>query len=90
MSIAALEENQRRPLHISYESTFGKNVALTIFRGTWIHLIRGVTYASDCERLWLLPKREGQKRADDLPRALLNTLPEPFTPKPKPTRAKKK
>ena len=34
-------------------------------------------------KLDLLPKREAQKRTDDLLRAMLNTPPEPFTPKPK-------
>lgn len=38
----------------------------------------------------LLPKCEGDKRADDLLRALLNTPPVPFTPKPKPKRRAKR
>ena len=38
------------------------------------------------DELDLLPKEEGMKRADDLLRALLNSPPDPQTPKP----AKKK
>jgi hypothetical protein len=40
--------------------------------------------AAELGKLELVPKREGTKRADDLLRAMLNTPPEPFTPKPKP------
>jgi hypothetical protein len=35
------------------------------------------------DELDLLPRDEGMKRADELLRALLETPPEPFTPKPK-------
>jgi hypothetical protein len=37
----------------------------------------------------LLPNREGQKRADDLLRTLLNSPPDPQTPKPKPKKRAK-
>lgn len=37
----------------------------------------------------LLPKREGQKRADDLLRAMLNSPPDPQTPKAKPRQRKR-
>ena len=43
----------------------------------------------EIEKLDLLPKREGQKRADDLLRALLHSPPDLQTPKPKPKRRKR-
>ena len=46
--------------------------------------------AAELGKLDLLPKREGDKHADDLLRAMLNTPPEPFTPKPKPKQRRKK
>jgi len=39
--------------------------------------------ASELAKIDLLPRREGQQRADDLLRAMLVTPPDPFTPKPK-------
>lgn len=45
---------------------------------------------AELSKLDLLPKREGAKRADDLLRALLNTPPEPFTPKPAPKKRSKR
>ena len=36
--------------------------------------------AKELQKFDLLPKREGQKRADDLLPTMLNTPPEPFTP----------
>ena len=45
--------------------------------------------AKELEKLDLLPKREAEKRADDLLRTLLNSPPEPFTPKPKKTRKRR-
>lgn len=42
------------------------------------------------DELDLLPREEGMKRADDLLRAMLNSPPEPYTPKPKPKRRAKK
>lgn len=44
--------------------------------------------ASELAKLDLLPQGEGHKRADELLRAMLNSPPEPYTPKPK-TRAKR-
>jgi hypothetical protein len=38
--------------------------------------------AAELDKLDLLPKREGAKRADELLRALLNSPPDPQTPKP--------
>jgi hypothetical protein len=44
----------------------------------------------ELEKLDLLPKGQSEKRADDLLRTLLNSPPDPQTPKPKPKpRAKK-
>jgi len=37
----------------------------------------------EIESLDLLPRAEGMKRADDLLRAMLNSPPDPYTPKPK-------
>jgi hypothetical protein len=45
--------------------------------------------AKELEKLDLLPKNEGQKRADDLLRAMLNSPPEPHTPKAKPKQRSK-
>lgn len=45
--------------------------------------------ARELQKLDLHPKREGQKRADELLRALLNSPPDPQTPKPKPKRRKR-
>jgi len=42
------------------------------------------------DTLDLLPRKEGMKRADDLLRALLNSPPDPHTPKPKPKRRAKR
>jgi hypothetical protein len=39
--------------------------------------------AEELAKLDLLPKGKGQKRADDLLRAMLNSPPDPHTPKPK-------
>ena len=39
--------------------------------------------AKELEKLDLLPKGEGEKRADDLLRAMLNSPPDPHTPKSK-------
>jgi hypothetical protein len=36
--------------------------------------------AKELQKLDLLPKREGEKRADDLLRAMLNSPPDPRTP----------
>jgi hypothetical protein len=38
---------------------------------------------SELSKLDLIPRREGQKRADDLLRTLLSSPPDPQTPKPK-------
>jgi hypothetical protein len=45
--------------------------------------------ARELAKLDLLPKREGQKRADDLLRTLLASPPDPHTPKPKKPRKRK-
>jgi hypothetical protein len=42
------------------------------------------------DELDLLPKEEGMKRADDLLRTLLNSRPDPQTPKPKPKKRQKR
>lgn len=42
------------------------------------------------DKLDLLPREEGLKRADDLLRAMLNSPPDPKTPKAKPKRRIKK
>jgi hypothetical protein len=42
------------------------------------------------DELDLLPPEEGMKRADDLLRTLLNSPPDPQTPKPKPKQRAKK
>ena len=46
--------------------------------------------ASELAKLDLLPKREGDKRTDDLLRAMLNSPPEPYTPPVKPKKRAKK
>lgn len=41
------------------------------------------------DELDLLPREEGMKRADDLLRTMLNSPPDPQTPKPAPKKARK-
>lgn len=44
---------------------------------------------SEIESLELLPRKEAQKRAEDLLRTMLNTPPDPQTPKAKPKKRAK-
>lgn len=44
----------------------------------------------EVEELDMLPKNEGLKRTDDLLRAMLNSPPDPYTPKHKPKKRAKK
>jgi hypothetical protein len=43
----------------------------------------------DTDELELLPPDEAKRRTDDVLRRMLNSPPEPFTPKPKKKRAKR-
>lgn len=46
--------------------------------------------AAEIAKLDLLPRREAKKRTDQLVRAMLNSPPEPFTPKVKPVKKSSK